>query len=183
MNVEYITDRQLYEKILMERVPHAKSFLWMGTSDLKDLHVLSRGKWVPFLKILAELAHKRVSIRLLHAKEPGKRFQMDFDRYPLLLQGMEKMLCPRVHFKMVIVDGVFGYCGSANLTGAGMGGKADNRRNFENGIITTDPGLLEKMMEQFDRVWRGDFCSDCGRKDFCTEFPEMMNFPLKRKEY
>ena len=31
---------------------------------------------------------------------------------------MERMLCPRVHFKCVIVDGVKAYFGSANLTGA-----------------------------------------------------------------
>ncbi len=180
MMLEYITDRSLYEKVLLEKVPSAQSFLWLGTSDIKDLHILSRGKWVPFLKVLAELAHRRVAIRLLYAKEPGKRFQMDFDRYPVLLQGMEQMLCPRVHFKMVIVDGFFGYFGSANLTGAGMGGKADNRRNFENGIIATEPKLLEKMMEQFDSVWRGDFCPDCGRKGYCCEFNEILDNRKKR---
>jgi hypothetical protein len=31
---------------------------------------------------------------------------------------MERMLCPRVHFKCVIVGGVKAYFGSANLTGA-----------------------------------------------------------------
>lgn len=180
MTLEYITDRSLHEKVLLEKVPSAQSFLWLGTSDIKDLHILSRGKWVPFLKVLAELAHRRVAIRLLYAKEPGKRFQMDFDRYPVLLQGMEQMLCPRVHFKMVIVDGFFGYFGSANLTGAGMGGKADNRRNFENGIIATEPKLLEKMMEQFDSVWRGDFCPDCGRKGYCCEFNEILDNRKKR---
>lgn len=174
MSIQYLTDRGLYEKVLLERVPAARSFLWMGTSDIKDLHIFSRGRWVPFLKMLAELVRRRVSIRLLHAKEPGKRFQQDFDRYPILLEGIERMLCPRVHFKMVIVDGLFGYCGSANLTGAGMGGKSDNRRNFENGIITTETNLVKEMMEQFDGVWRGTFCPKCGRKEYCDEYEEIL---------
>ena len=49
---------------------------------------------------------------------------------------MERMLCPRVHFKCIIVDGVKAYFGSANLTGAGMGAKSEKKRNFENGVLT-----------------------------------------------
>lgn len=172
--IEFVSDRSIYQKVLRERVPKAQSFLWLGTSDIKDLHVHAGGRMVPFLKVLADLARRRVSIRLLHAKEPGKRFQRDFDRYPILIEGTERMLCPRVHFKMVIVDGIFAYCGSANLTGAGMGAKSENRRNFESGIITTDLTLLAAMMGQFDGVWRGDFCRTCGRKDFCAQYQEIL---------
>lgn len=175
MQIEFITDKAIYQKVLLEKVPKAKSFLWLGTSDIKDLHVQSGSRMVPFLKILAGLAERSVSVRLLHAKEPGKRFQQDFDRFPILIEGTERMLCPRVHFKMVIVDGIFGYCGSANLTGAGMGAKSENRRNFESGFITANPDLLEAMMGQFDSVWRGDFCGRCGRKDFCSQFQEILS--------
>ncbi len=172
--IEFVSDRAVYEKVLQDKVPKAESFLWLGTSDMKDLHVHAGKRMVPFLKVLADLARRNVSIRLLHAKEPGTRFQQDFDRYPILIEGTERMLCPRVHFKMVIVDGRFGYCGSANLTGAGMGAKSENRRNFESGFLVSDGALLEAMMGQFDRVWRGDCCIACGRKDFCSQFQEIL---------
>lgn len=42
------------------------------------------------------------------------------------------------------------------------------RRNFENGVWTDDPAMITSLEEQFDSVWRGDFCKDCGRKDYCT---------------
>ncbi|MBC8379281.1 MAG: phospholipase D family protein, partial [Planctomycetes bacterium] len=87
------------------------------------------------------------------AKEPGKAFREDFDRYPNLIGGMERLLCPRVHFKCVIVDGRVAYSGSANLTVAGRGAKSSKRRNFESGIITTDPAMVEAIMDQFDTVW------------------------------
>jgi len=74
----------------------------------------------------------------------------------------------------VIVDGRFAYTGSANLTGAGMGAKSQKRRNFESGIITTDAKMIEPMMEQFDSVWRGDFCPDCQRKDFCSDYKDIL---------
>lgn len=174
MKIEFVTDRSIYQKVLLEQVPKAESFLWLGTSDIKDLHIHSGKRLVPFLKVLAGLARRHVSIRLLHAKEPGKRFQQDFDRFPILIEGTERMLCPRVHFKMVIIDGTFAYCGSANLTGAGMGAKSENRRNFESGIITCDTPLIQAMMEQFDGVWRGDFCIACRRKEFCAQYQEIL---------
>ncbi len=70
---------------------------------------------------------------------------------------------------MLIFDFHTAYIGSANLTGAGIGMKSDNRRNFEAGILTNDQTLIEAAMEQFDSVWRGEHCSRCGRRQFCTD--------------
>ena len=57
------------------------------------------------------------------------------------------MLCLWVHFKCIIVDGVKAYFGSANLTGAGMGAKSKKKRNFENGVLTDAPALVEPLVE------------------------------------
>lgn len=170
---EFITDRQIYERVLQEQVPRATDFVWIGTSDIKDLHVDSSERMVPFLKVLSGLIKNNVSVRLIHAKEPGKAFRDDFDKYTNLIKGMERLLCPRVHFKCIVIDGRFAYSGSANLTGAGMGAKSLNRRNFESGIITTAPEMIEAIMGQFDAVWMGQFCPNCGRKAFCADFADM----------
>ena len=108
---------------------------------------------------------------MIHAKEPGPNFRQDFDRFPRLWTQMERVLCPRVHFKCIIADGTRAYFGSANLTGAGLGAKSDNRRNFENGILTDEPSLVAPLSEQFDAVWRGARCASCGRKRFCGDGP------------
>jgi len=54
----------------------------------------------------------------------------------VLAELIERVLCPRVHFKMMIFDFEAAYVGSANLTGAGIGMKGSNKRNFEAGILT-----------------------------------------------
>ncbi len=108
-------------------------------------------------------------------------FRRDFDKYPNLISGMERILCPRVHFKSVAVDGRFAYTGSANLTGAGMGAKSEGRRNFENGIITTDTALIEKIMAQFDAVWMGARCAKCRRKQFCADYKDLLGQEPARK--
>ncbi|MEZ5430208.1 MAG: phospholipase D-like domain-containing protein [Verrucomicrobiales bacterium] len=63
---------------------------------------------------------------MIHAKEPGPRFRKDFDQYPEFVESdlFEQVLCPRMHMKVMIIDGVVAMVGSANLTGAGMGAKA-----------------------------------------------------------
>ena len=167
--LKFIIDKQIYEEVVCGMIPRARRMLWLATADLKDLHVHKQGRMVPFLEILSDLVRRKVEVRLLHAKEPGPVFQADFDRYPGLLKGLERMLCPRVHLKCAVVDGAYAYMGSANLTGAGVGAKSLNRRNFESGLITTDPTMVGGIMEQFDAIWRGSHCPECDRKEFCDE--------------
>ena len=171
--LELITDRQIYEKVIC-RLDRAKKSLWLATSDLKDMYVDKNGKKAPFLEVLSDLAAKNVEVRLLHAKEPGPAFRKDFDRYPNLITAMERILCPRVHLKSVVVDGLWAYNGSANLTGAGMGAKSKDKRNFEAGIITDDAKIVAQISEQFDNIWRGSHCRPCKRKQFCADYTDLL---------
>lgn len=166
--LKLITNSAHYSEVLT-RVPKVKRSLWIGTSDIKDLYVKEDSQTKPFLAVLAELIKKGVEIRLIHAKEPGPAFREDFDKYPALFDGLERALCPRVHFKILVFDGQVAYIGSANLTGAGIGMKGDGTRNFEAGILTDNPELVEQAMNQFDDVWIGKHCKACKRKEFCGD--------------
>ena len=162
--IEYIADEAHYKEVIA-RVANVRQSLWIGTADIKDLYVGER----PFLGVLADLISKGREVRLIHAKEPGPNFREDFDHYPLLFTGLERVLCPRVHFKMIVFDLKLAYIGSANLTGAGLGMKSVRTRSFEAGILTDDPALVEGAINQFDAVWAGFQCKDCGRKQFCSD--------------
>ena len=61
------------------------------------------------------------------------------------------------------------YVGSANLTGTGVGMKNEDKRNFEAGILTDHPEIVEQAMNQFDDVWIGKHCKTCKRKDYCSD--------------
>jgi hypothetical protein len=168
MSILFFTNEELYKQAI-EPVAKATSFVWIGTADIKDLHVHHKGGVLSFLSVLDGLVKKKVAIRLLHAKDPGVNFKRSFDKYPLLWKNMERQLCPRVHFKHIIIDGKIAYTGSANLTGAGLGIKSANTRNFESGFVTTNPGIVRAIMNQFDEVWMGKYCKSCKRKDFCND--------------
>jgi len=165
---EYIENEQHYEKVLMKSL-QVRRQLWIGTSDIKDLHVKRSRDVIPFLSELAILLKKGIEVRLIHAKEPGEYFRKDFDKHPILSTQLERMLCPRAHFKLFIFDMSEVYIGSANLTGAGVGMKSKYTRNFETGILTSVPELVQKAVHQYDKVWIGLECETCKRKDFCGD--------------
>jgi phosphatidylserine/phosphatidylglycerophosphate/cardiolipin synthase-like enzyme len=166
--LSFISDTAHYTSVL-DLVTKAKETLWIGTADIKDLYVVQGKTEKPFLGVLSELIGKGVEVRLIHAKEPGPNFREDFDRYPRLARMLERVMCPRVHFKLVIIDQAICYVGSANLTGAGMGMKSPTRRNFEAGILTDEPSIVDAAIEEFDKVWRGSECKKCQRRDICTD--------------
>ncbi len=165
----YIADISHYTEVVA-RMVKARRQLWIATADLKDLYVKTdKEDAVPILKIFSDLIRRGVEVRLLHAKEPGTAFREDFDRYPALFSGLQRHLCPRVHAKLIAIDSNWIYIGSANMTGAGMGMKSANRRNFEAGILSDEPGLIDSAMSHYDKIWEGTFCAHCDRKDFCGD--------------
>ena len=166
--LQYISNSAHYKDVLL-RVKSVKHTLWIGTADIKDVYIEAGKEKMPFLARIAQLIKRGVEVRLIHAKEPGPNFREDFDKYPVLFDRMERVLCPRVHFKMIVFDCKEGYIGSANLTGAGIGMKAETTRNFEAGILTDMPEIVEQAMIQFDEVWMGKMCKTCKRREFCGD--------------
>ena len=164
----YISNFYHYKEVL-SRVQSVKHMLWIGTADIKDLYIEIGKEKKPFLALIAMLIRRGVEVRLIHAKEPGQNFREDFDRYPVLFDRLERVLCPRVHFKMLVFDGKDVYVGSANLTGAGIGMKGADKRNFEAGILTDEPEIVEQSMNQFDEVWMGKHCKSCKRREYCAD--------------
>ena len=166
--IRYIADREHYAEVLA-RCEAVRHDLLIATADLKDLYVEKGNMVVPFLSVLDRLLKRGVDVRLLHAKEPGENFREDFDKYPKLWTSLERRLCPRVHFKIMVFDSAVAYIGSANLTGAGIGMKGDGNRNFEAGILTDDPSLVDAASAHIDSVWQGHQCPKCKRKSFCPD--------------
>lgn len=120
--LDFISDTEHFIKVL-DLAAKARETLWIGTADIKDLYVLQGKMEMPFLGVLSDLIGKGV-------KEPGTNFREDFDRYPRLATMLERVMCPRIHFKIIVIDQTVCYVGSANLTSASIGIKSATRRNF-----------------------------------------------------
>ena len=168
---ELLLNEAIHQRLFVELIPETQRFLWIVTADIKDMHVKKGKRYVPFLHILSDLVHQGIAVRLIHAKEPGPRFREDFDRFPALIESdlFERILCPRVHTKAIIIDGKMAFIGSPNLTGAGMGAKSPLRRNFEAGMLTDEPAHLNPLIEWVDSLYLGDHCLKCQRRKYCPD--------------
>jgi len=178
VRLQAVGGRGHYEAVV-EAVMGARRSVWIATANLKELMVedaravpgrarTARPRYRSILDRFAELAAQGVELRILHAAPPSRAFRAAFDRHARLYRGgLELRLCPRLHFKAVVVDGALLYLGSANWTGAGLGAKGAGRRNFELGLITRDDALLDRVQHLFDRVWRGAECAACQLRDIC----------------
>jgi phosphatidylserine/phosphatidylglycerophosphate/cardiolipin synthase-like enzyme len=166
-----LLNRQIYTEFLQPCLTQARQFLWIVTADIKDLYVEIDLRFLPLLETLNTLVESGVAVRLIHAKEPGPRFREEFDRFDALINSelFERILCPRVHTKAIVVDGILAFVGSANLTGAGMGAKGEHKRNFEAGFLFDDKQQLAELMHWIDTLYLGEHCVDCQRREFCPD--------------
>jgi phosphatidylserine/phosphatidylglycerophosphate/cardiolipin synthase-like enzyme len=152
--------------------------LWIATANLKDVRLeapigsvaRARRRYVSIAERFAELRGRGVELRVLHGGPPSQPFRDSLARRKALAPAQAWLRqCPRVHLKMVAIDGAELYLGSANLTGAGMGAKGAGRRNFELGITTTDHVLLDAAQRRFDRIWTGRECQGCKLRATCPQ--------------
>jgi phosphatidylserine/phosphatidylglycerophosphate/cardiolipin synthase-like enzyme len=168
--VELVIDAQHHRRVVLDGILRSTVSLDIATADFKAMLVPQAGRGARSRggvdrRNLRRLASRGVEIRLLHAGTPSAPALHELKR--ALPSNLTIRRCPRLHAKTVIVDSRMMYLGSANLTGAGLGAKADGKRNFELGIWTESATLIDSVMEQFNALWEGRRCQSCRRKDVC----------------
>jgi phosphatidylserine/phosphatidylglycerophosphate/cardiolipin synthase-like enzyme len=174
--VELVADRRHYDEVVLRAIGEARVSVWVSTANLKDVHIeapigtraRAKGRYMSITERFEELVGRGVEVRILHGAPPSRRFRASLGRRRgLKSKKFELRHCPRVHLKMIAVDGSYLYLGSANFTGAGIGAKQDGRRNFELGIVTDDDVLLDAAQLRFDRIWSGRECGACRLRSSC----------------
>ena len=161
---------ELYREVILDKLAHARESVLIATANLKDMQVERDGKFVSVLALFSDLAARGVDLRILHAELPSRPFRASFEkRRRLTAGGLSLKICPRVHFKAVVIDGAWVYAGSANLTGAGLGAKGEGRRNFEVGFCSEDFEIVDRVKALFEAIWTGAECASCKLRSVCPD--------------
>lgn len=181
IHAELLSGSDLYRTVVQEKMAGARESVWIATANVKAMMMeqrpspgsdagAARGRFAPVLALFRTLARRGVELRLLHAELPSRPFRAAFDRSRTLVRGgLQLKICPRVHFKCVRVDGAWVYLGSANLTGAGLGAKHPDARNFELGLVTEDFDTVDRVTALFESVWSGAECGRCRLRSVCPD--------------
>lgn len=175
-SLSLLVDRAHYDNIVLA-ITSARTSVWIATANVKALMIeapvgtraRARGRYVSILDTLQSLCDRGVHVRLLHATRPSQAFRAELAARAshLTPPRFQMRACPRVHLKIVAIDGALLYLGSANFTGAGLGAKGDGRRNFEMGIMTDDEWMLDAAQARFEFIWRGAECGACRLRGEC----------------
>ncbi|MCC7145593.1 MAG: phospholipase D family protein [Phycisphaeraceae bacterium] len=165
--VELVRGKEHFQKVVLDGIQKAKVSLDIATADFKAMLVPQPGRRraISILEVFRSLADRGVEIRILHSGVPSNPILHELRR--ALPTGLTIRRCPRLHAKAVIIDCQRMYLGSANLTGAGLGAKGEHKRNFEMGIWTASPTLMDAVLEQFNAIWEGQMCPTCLRRNLC----------------
>jgi phosphatidylserine/phosphatidylglycerophosphate/cardiolipin synthase-like enzyme len=170
IEAELLANAELYREVVLRRLVHARESVWIATANVKEMLIDTGSGFRSIVELFDELRRRGVELRLLHAELPSRPFRAAFDRKTALVRGgLALKICPRVHFKAVLIDGAWLYLGSANLTGAGLGAKGDGRRNFELGFCTEDFETIDRVTALFQAVWTGAECGACKLRDVCPD--------------
>ena len=167
MRMQLVVDAEHFQRVIREGICTARVSIDVMTADFKAMLVPTLGTRgaKSIVQILRSKADAGVEIRLLHAGVPSASALMELRK--ALPERLTIRRCPRLHSKAVILDAARMYLGSANLTGAGLGAKSDGRRNFEMGFWTTDSGVIDQVLNEFNALWEGRHCKTCQRRDVC----------------
>jgi phosphatidylserine/phosphatidylglycerophosphate/cardiolipin synthase-like enzyme len=170
LRAELLSGFDLYQEVVLRRLVNARESVWISTANVKAMFVEHGGAFRSVVEIFDALAERGVDLRLLHAELPSRPFRAAFDRSQRLIKGgLALRVCPRVHFKAVVIDGAWAYLGSANLTGAGLGAKGVDRRNFELGFVTEDFDVIDRVSALYESIWKGAECANCKLRRACPD--------------
>jgi len=176
---ELVMDREHLRRVVYDGMLSARVSVDIATADLKAVLIpepgktTSRSRKTPpsILDRLFRMAQRGVEVRVLHAGVPSGPALLELKklikRHGPLPGNFTLRRCPRLHAKAVIIDADRMYLGSANLTGAGLGAKAEVNRNHELGVWTQSTPLIDAVSQYFNSLWEGSRCQGCGRRDVC----------------
>ncbi len=170
IDAELLKGPELYQEVVLRRLAEARESVWISTANVKEMFIETGGRFRSVLELFHQLAARGVELRILHAELPSRPFRKSFEKKRTLTRGgLALKICPRVHFKCVLVDGAWVYLGSANLTGAGLGARGEHKRNFELGFVTEDFAVIDQVTALYQSVWAGGECGACKLRELCPD--------------
>ena len=155
--VYFVADEEHYTEVF-KRMTEVEQSLKIATGDLKNFSVtVECDKGEEKLRLcdfFLSLVEGGVQVQVVCMK-PWWFYNYAKENCPQLLEDpLFELRCnEHNHMKLFVFDDECVYIGSANITDAAIGKRANGKRNHEAGMLMWGENMIEAPLRHFDRVW------------------------------
>ena len=153
----YVADEEHYTEVF-KRMAEVKSYLKIATGDLKNFNVKVESEdgeeTMRLCDFFLSLVERGVQVQVVCMK-PFGFYLYAKENCPQLLESplFDLRYNGQNHMKLFTFDDECVYIGSANITSAAIGKRANGKRNHEAGMLLWGEDMIEAPLSHFDRVW------------------------------
>lgn len=175
--VSFVFDEEHYSEVF-KRMTEVKRSLKIATGDLKNFNVFveadGREEMLRLCEFFLSLVERGVHVQLVCMK-PFGFFLYTKENCPQLLENpLFELRCnEQNHMKLFIFDDECAYIGSANITSAAIGKRANGKRNHEAGVLVWGINMMQAPSCHFEKVWDDPDILKHTWKRFATKAKEL----------
>ena len=156
-SISYVADEEHYTQVF-RRMTEVKHCLKIATANLKNFNVIIKSdgeeKSLRLCDFFLSLVERGVHVQVVCMKPFGFYLYTN-ENCPQLLENplFELRYNGNNHMKIFILDDECAYIGSANITSAAIGKRANGNRNHEAGMLVWGPMMIQAPLRHFEKVW------------------------------
>ena len=173
----YVADEEHYTQVF-KRMTEVKHSLKIATANLKNFSItveIDKGEeTLRLCDFFLSLVERGVHVQVVCMK-PFGFYNYTMENCPQLLDNplFELRHNEHNHMKIFILDDECAYIGSANITSAAIGKRANKSRNHEAGILMWGPTMMQAPLHHFEMVWNDPGFLKHTWKRFATKAKEL----------
>lgn len=173
----YVADEEHYTQVF-KRMTEVKHSLKIATANLKNFSItveIDKGEeTLRLCDFFQSLVERGVHVQVVCMK-PFGFYNYTMENCPQLLDNplFELRHNEHNHMKIFIFDDECAYIGSANITSAAIGKRANKSRNHEAGILMWGPTMMQAPLHHFEMVWNDPGVLKHTWKRFATKAKEL----------
>lgn len=175
--VSYVADEEHYT-LVFKRMTEVKSSLKIATANLKNFSVSidsdGQTETLRLCDFFLSLVERGVHVQVVCMK-PFGFYLYTKENCPRLLENtLFELRCnEHNHMKVFIFDDECAYIGSANITAAAIGKRANRSRNYEAGILMWGPNMILSPLHHFEKAWNDPNILRASWKRFASKAKEL----------
>lgn len=181
--VTYVVDEEHYT-LVFKRMTEVKRSLKIATANLKNFSVSiesdNQAETLRLCDFFLSLVERGVHVQVVCMKPFGFYLYTKENCPQLLDNPLFELRCnEHNHMKVFIFDDECAYIGSANITAAAIGKRANGNRNHEAGMLVWGPDMIQSPLRHFEKVWNDPTILKSSWQRFTAKAKEWQKFIAK----